>query len=1051
MTGKFSVYRSSAGSGKTFTLVKEYLVLCLSERDPSAFRKILAITFTNKAAAEMRERIVKALELLVRSNWENDVAVLGDSLMQRCSLSKEEVQMRSRAVLLSMLHNYSDLQVSTIDGFVHRIIRAFSFEFSLRHGFEVELDVESVYREAVERLLAKAGTDKVLTDLLTDWIFQRADQEKNIDVAEDLFYVVKLWAQEKHRVFLDRWSEAPEGTFDRLRNLVLQTIEQKQIAIRSAAEAILMLINQYDVNKSNTAGGTDLKKFLQEILDASDPLSAAKRLNSVKWLADWSPDSSWGKKKGLEASEQAALETFSQKSLNHFKFLRDTYFDDTSEFLHALHFLPSLYALGIALNVNQTIRDICRERNVMLISEFNQKIASVVRDEPMPFVYERLGSRVTHLMIDEFQDTSIVQWSNFLPLVQDVLSNGNRVLLVGDGKQSIYRFRDGDWRQFIQLPKLKAERSTRLTAERERLLNSHFKLENLNTNFRSLRKVVQFNNDFFRVFSAAVAATIPDAQELYADVKQTENKKAQGFVAVHKTKEACKKEDAYDKIVSLLHAGIQMCLTKGFHFGDIAVLVRKNDEERFLAEKLAEMGFPVMAQGGLTLGASIHVRLLSDALCFLHNPFILDHRYGLWTSIKPAQADPVPLEMVMQAKADDVFKLMGLGALYDVFQTQGSWAFCRALVKALPVFFQGDAYELRFLDALWDWEQSKGPLSSNFGEWWRSRGSNLAVQPPEEAQGIRLMTIHKSKGLQFPVVFVPFFHVSLPKSGAFDWMEAPALWDMPPVLFQHNHALVVPQPVRLAEEEKKAHRLDELNALYVSATRAESALFLMHIPMKMVTDNQSGLFASLEEVVGTLDWKMHGDWTVTGELLKPIKHAEGAEGRDESHSNPVQLLPELGRGLEGVLPSKIFSEADEQQKGKALHRVFENLSSSITRTELARMMTAVSGFSAEEIAQWCATLLRMVQDTALQPHFGAGGRVRNEAWLQDAGGAFFRVDRLIERDGIVHILDYKTGKTDEKHKEQIDRYRRILERAGMSVAHATLVYLSSEQYKVVGV
>lgn len=1051
MTGKFSVYRSSAGSGKTFTLVKEYLVLCLSDDDPKAFRKILAITFTNKAAAEMRERMVRALELLIKPSWEKDIHVLGHALMERCSLSKAHVQSRSRAILLAMLHNYGDIQVSTIDGFVHRIIRAFSFEFSLRHGFEVELDVDSVYREAVERLLAKAGSDPALTELLCDWIFQRADQEKNIDVADDLFYVVKLWAQERHRGFLDRWAEAPEGTFDRLRTKVLQTVEHKQKDIRSAAEAILMLIDQYGVNTSNTAGGTDLKKFIQEILDASDPLSAAKRLNSVKWLADWTPDSSWGKKKGLEASEQSALETFSQKSLNHFKFLRDAYFNETSEFLHALHFLPSLYALGIALNVDQTIREICRERNVMLISEFNQRIASVVRGEPMPFVYERLGSRVSHLMIDEFQDTSVVQWSNFIPLVQDVLSNGNQVLLVGDGKQSIYRFRDGDWRQFIQLPKLLNASNSRINAERERLLHAHFRLETLKTNYRSLRSVVQFNNALFHAFSKSVGLTIPEVADLYADVKQNEHKTEEGFVAVYKTNDVGKKEEVYHQIVSLLKSGIEMCLSNGYSFGDIAILVRKNNEERFLAEQMTELGYPIMAQGGLTLGASIHVRLLADALCFLHNPLILDYRYGLWTSFKPAQAAHIPLELAMQAAPEDYLLLLGHGSLYEVFQTQGSWAFCRALIKALPDFFLGDAYELRFLDALWDWEHSKGPLASDFGSWWSSRGSNLAVQPPEESQGIRLMTIHKSKGLQFPVVFVPFFYVSLPKSGAFDWMEAPPSWEMPPVLFQHNHALVVPEPVRLANEEKKAHRLDELNALYVAATRAESALFLIHIPMKMVTDGQSGLFASLEEVVVSPAWKVDGDWTVSGELLKPIKPEEGEKGSVDSQPSPVQPLPELGRGLEGVLPSKIFFEADEQQMGKAMHRVFEYVHMGIDRTDLERLLGTVAGLSDEEITQWCNTLLKMVQDTRLEPYFSSQGRVRNEAWLYEEGSGFFRVDRLVEWKGGLHLLDYKTGMEDPKHIEQIGRYRTILEHAGLTVVNTNLVYIYAEQYNVVAV
>jgi ATP-dependent exoDNAse (exonuclease V) beta subunit len=1050
MTGKFSVYRSSAGSGKTFTLVKEYLVLCLSDDDPKAFRKILAITFTNKAAAEMRERMVRALELLIRPSWDKDIEVLGDALMERCSLNKDQVQSRSRAILLAMLHNYGDIQVSTIDGFVHRIIRAFSFEFSLRHGFEVELDVDSVYREAVERLLAKAGSDPVLTDLLCDWIFQRADQEKNIDVADDLFYVVKLWAQERHREFLDNWAASSQGTYERLRIQVLHTVADQQESIKASAEAILALIKQYGVNKQNTANGTDLEKHLQEFLDASDPISAAKGIQKRQWLVKWEPEAYFGRS-SCKGSEKIAMEAFSKQASPHFMVFKEVFFNPDSEYLYAIHFLPSLYALGIALHVDQTIREICRERNVMLISEFNQRIASVVRGEPMPFVYERLGTRVSHLMIDEFQDTSVVQWSNFIPLVQDVLSNGNQVLLVGDGKQSIYRFRDGDWRQFIQLPKLLNASNSRLTAERERLLHAHFKLETLKTNYRSLRNVVRFNNALFHAFSKSVGLNIPEVVDLYADVKQNEHKEAEGFVAVYKTHDVGKKDDVYNQIVSLLKSGIEMCISNGYSFGDIAILVRKNNEERFLAEQMADLGYPVMAQGGLTLGASIHVRLLADALCFLYNPLILDHRYGLWTSFKPAQAAQIPLELAIQAAPEDYFRLLGHGGLYAVFQTQGSWAFCRALIKALPDFYLGDAYELRFLDALWDWERSKGPLASDFGAWWSSKGSNLAVQPPEEAQGIRLMTIHKSKGLQFPVVFVPYFSVSRAKSDVFNWMQAPTAWNMPPVLFQHSHAEVLHEPLRLVEDEKNAHLLDELNALYVAATRAESALFLIHIPMNVVTDSGSGLIQSLDEVVVSPEWRPEGAWQAKGTLTNLSKQKSNNQAEVPFELPPDTPLPEMGRGLEGVLPSKIFFEADEQQKGKALHRVFENVHIGIDRNDLERLLGAVAGLSDEEITHWCSTLLKMVQDTRLEAYFSSQARVRNEAWLYEEGSGFYRVDRLVEWKGGFHLLDYKTGMEDPKHNEQIGRYRTILENSGLRVVSTNLVYIYAEQYNVIAV
>jgi ATP-dependent exoDNAse (exonuclease V) beta subunit len=221
--------------------------------------------------------------------------------------------------------------------------------------------------------------------------------------------------------------------------------------------------------------------------------------------------------------------------------------------------------------------------------------------------------------------------------------------------------------------------------------------------------------------------------------------------------------------------------------------------------------------------------------------------------------------------------------------------------------------------------------------------------------------------------------------------------------------------------------------------------------MVQITNKKSGLYESIQKVLSEPYWSEEGPWNVTGTLLKPstdmVKNGSEEDGEFEKDG----ALIEMGRGLEGVLPSKIFSEADEQQRGKALHRAFENLHSSITRAELERMLGAVVGLSTEEASKWCDTLLNMVQDPLLEPFFSRNGLVRNESWIHEEGGAFFRVDRLVQSNGEFHLLDYKTGKEDEKHKEQISRYRSILNASGMPVVRANLIYLTAEKYNVVGV
>ncbi|WBA43353.1 UvrD-helicase domain-containing protein [Hymenobacter canadensis] len=518
MPATFRIYSSSAGSGKTYQLTKEYLKLALGSEDPAYFKQVLAITFTNDAAGEMKQRIIGALRKFAYPKAGETDALLAEvaeelaaeGLLPRRTETaeerQEEVRRRARETFRLVLYHYADFAVSTIDSFVQRIVTAFTRELELPATFEVELDTDAVLQTAVAALLDKVNRDpnsQLLARTLTEYALSRADEGKSWNNLPD---ELAGFGQ-----FL--FNETVHEAVAQLQTLTLQDFRRLHDTMRQRRETIENLFREVGTLATEAlaeAGVTDADlyqgrsgifgyatKWEERLLPDKEANSYVRTtLDQDKWYS--------GKvKTAADRQRVDAAKPVLQTAYDQFEKLRDVLLP---QYLLLTAMQPYLFHASLLSELNKIVEQVSRERNVVLISEFNRRIAAIVLKEPVPFLYERLGERYAHLLIDEFQDTSVLQWNNLLPLVENSVGKDNLNLAVGDAKQAIYRWRGGEMEQILRLHQgdtaALAARATepetqRLLQERYQGLQGRLEPKSLNVNYRSAAEIVAFNNEFF--------------------------------------------------------------------------------------------------------------------------------------------------------------------------------------------------------------------------------------------------------------------------------------------------------------------------------------------------------------------------------------------------------------------------------------------------------------------------------------------------------------------------------------------------------------------------
>lgn len=1026
----FKVIKASAGSGKTFTLVKQYLALAFSYPHQYGYQKILAITFTNKAAGEMKERVINYLRGLAEGTSSTYYdAAMANGILELVDLDKNTMQMRAQEMLTHMVHHYNDIAISTIDTFVHRLIRSFARDLQLNLDFEVEMDLDIHLTQALENVMQQIGTNKALTKYVMQFVTYQMNEKGKWKISRDLSdFANNNLFNEKGAAGVAKLAKVPLENFSK----IIQTIKkQVESAEKSAKQAAKAMLNDCDAQGLDLTLASHHKlNFVKKVAKSGlvDPaVNGWKVLNEGTWLKSGVKEPN---KSQHESLVQALVEKLNPLYANYDKHLA----------LKALY--KELYATALLKQINEELELIKKENNLLFISDFNQKISNVIQNEPAPFIYERIGERYNHILIDEFQDTSTLQWKNLLPLVENSLSKNKTSLIVGDGKQSIYRFRNGDVEQFANLPQLKNEENNLVISQREALLTNQHNPEELKHNFRSSHHIIDFNNWFFNKSKNALSTELVD---IYSGLDQQYLKEKPGLV---KIQALSREQGSEEVIISQLIQEINDLKAKGHALNKMAILVSKNKEAQLIAERLLTENIPVISQGSLSFGQSNQVQLIVQTLVYILHPnhlftcqslaLLVCKHLNIQVSSFMSKAFPEKTENLLAKELDTVLKeplpknVTGV-SLYELIE---QIIVCYNFNEQINPFVAG------VLDFAHQFQQKFGSNFQGFIVWMNDKGYNKAISMPENIDAVQLLTIHSSKGLQYATVFVPNLKQNRPNKNIFHWVDtSEIIHELPSAAVKHSTSLSESAFKNEINTEEEKLILDSYNLLYVALTRPESNLFIW-----TDTEQKYSTFDKyLAHVFTHPSWDLDKNSLTLGEAAIPAISQTDNNTIHVTHFNYSQW-----NNLENIsfaAPEEweynaLFEKTDY---GNMYHEILAHINTIEdipTAIEKEKHTYCLTPTLVEEVN---TNLHELLQHPVLKPWFNKDVKAINEQAILTASGQVLRPDRVVFLANETIIIDYKTGHFAPSYLKQLAHYSNALQSLGYKNIKKYLVFIETKE------
>ncbi len=857
----FLLYKSSAGSGKTYILVKEYIKIILKRGN---FGSVLAITFTNQAAKEMKKRIIIYLKSLASGNKDS----LYDDLRRELN-NKINIQERSQELLNSILHNYSDFKITTIDSFIHKVVRKFTFELELPPYFEVDLQENFIRIKIEDMLLEEAGKDKEITNLLLHYLEHEIEKD---EIEEEKGFKKDIKGQNIREIINKSISSISNQVFKETNSEYLNEVRKFNIL--------------ESLNNRNLT--TDLNNMIDDAIEilSNEPYKIIKT-KPIKFLKKFKKDQT------LDIDKLRDHRLYHKKGeASRFKYFWDNklgkpineiihfYSKNIASFNKGLSDLlyKSLYQINLIKEFQNILESYIKKTNTVPNSTLNQRVSNIINKENTPFIYYKIGEKYHNYLIDEFQDTSTLHWGNLLPLIDNSLAEGYTNVAVGDVKQSIYRWRGGD----VKI----------MTDGLERDLKDYSKdiiKKNLEFNYRSSSNIVKFNNSFFKNIVHNIDNE--NLKKIYENVKQKIIKDSIGYVDVKIYPKEIDTPTVKELIIHNLIEQIDDLVSKKLSsLKDIAILVRNNREGVEIAQALFEANIDVVSSESLLIYKEPIIKLLVYALKWLITPenriirvtFLL-----LYNDVKNIDKSNLfeELESSNLFKKDDLlFDSEELKEFLEKRESLLEYSLYSLIEELIKLFnlksteSRSSRFLIRFLDAVID---SKTNNILDFLDWWENNQSSISLSVPENFDGVRILTIHKSKGLQFPIVFIPFaiWDINI-KSGYPIWLKNKK---------DKLHYIVNPKK-ELEEsffeesfkEEKEMTLIDNLNLLYVAFTRAVDYLFIT----AYTTENRNTIAKLLYETLfrknSIVEFK---------NIDKKLSHIEGKmEKIEQKEKENVEIL-----------------------------------------------------------------------------------------------------------------------------------------------------------------
>ena len=1069
------INKASAGSGKTYTLVKEYLIMLLGKKTEDGnyildkhpndnHRYILAITFTNKATEEMKSRIVETLDVLASNPDESPYIT---DLTTMLGASKDDISKSAGIAERQMLEDYTNFNVCTIDTFFQKILRTFAYEVNLSSNYGVELNDEYVVELGVNNLKTRLHDESGKKNKsLSHWLWMFVQDSIKNGSSWDVFYKPKSKKTVDNSLYNfakvltnEVVKKNSKQLFDFLADP--KNIQAFNVALNSGITNLISEVKECvdEIFKMLEGPGIKANKNFTNFLDALNNSANPFLIKDLdKKVEKKIADQSFVNKNSASVNDIAICDCLTQ------------ILDNNMVYASYKKILDLTYQLGLLGDINASMQDFTNENNTILLSGTNDIVKRIIDGCETPFIYERIGMYLHNFLLDEFQDTSRMQWENLLPLVRNGLANGHDSLIIGDVKQSIYRFRNSD-PQLLH-SQLKVDFS-----------NDSIKYnEGRSINWRSARNIVHWNNAFFQFLSTAL-----NMDEFYADVEQKvspKNEKLPGHVVVARREIPDKKKDTdgnndsktesndnsndndsnfKEWAIEKMIVDLQSLLARGFKQKDIAVLSNTNREGQLAISRIMKWNIEnpdkqmkVVSEESLLVISSPAVRIVVNILkmldrCEAHNedgremPMVLrrfeaNRSEGMDTS--------EAFEDAIVSKDEDIADY--IDRLYETSKSACLDSVVEQIIKSQlskQMTAENTPYLLAFLDSVVDFMSRYGSNIHHFLKWWDKVGPGLSISSPDNIDAIRVITIHKSKGLQFPCVLIPMFDWNFDQS-SIEWIETAGFKDKLP------KGVAIPPIVPVKRDNKstlfdnefkkiaRSNIMDSLNKTYVACTRAQYELIIY-------TENNKELGLQLSQFLETCRNNNdiaptpteNCDPDVVYELGKPMLRSDIPALNSDDNALPDNVESRI------MPPYSVVSDVDRWKLtspdiiidvrgttrwvGEMLHKVMErvrtpkNLKKAFGRALHRGMITE------EEHDEYLALLSKRLADPRVADWFANDNRLMLERSVTIGGNGQKRPDRVVMKpNGEIIIVDYKFGDrsddNDTKYKRQVAGYKRAV-------------------------
>ncbi|MCQ2960359.1 MAG: UvrD-helicase domain-containing protein [Bacteroidales bacterium] len=1021
-----NIYKASAGAGKTYTLTLEYIKLLFS--DPNNFRKTLAVTFTNNACGEMKNRILNALYNLSfndKADYVKELTELG--------YSKKEIQEKSFLLFKNILHNYSFFYIETIDAFTQKVLRNFAKDLGLPPKFNLEISQDEILETITKNLLVNSIENEELHKTLIEFAFNDIEENKNTDIKAEIKNESNVFFSELYQEYAktDSSNNSEQIDSEKLQSFFLSLEKQiedyKQTTSSKAAKAFDLI----------TKAGLSVEDFKGKSRSQLTPLKKIKDKDFSKSLNEKVCDIN------EVLSPQKALEIHSLYTNEFIELLQeivnltDRNSQEYSQMRTAEELLKHKKGIILSQYIHKELDDYCKQENTFFIAFANKFLKTIINGSDTPFVYEKIGQTIENIMIDEFQDTSKMQWENFKPIVFNLLSMLKDALIIGDVKQSIYRFRNGDWKLLHSLDK-------------DTDLQHYAEQKTISDNHRSLKNIVEFNNEFFKKYATYVDNTFnknnntsfQTISDIYKDCEQGVAKGDGGCIEIQIINSSLdlNAEVANEQLLESIFEKTVSLLRNGRKADDIVFLCYKNKQIAELVDFFNKKkkdpqysdikdSFSIMSKEALLINNSIAVQFITSYLQKLTTPENSNESKFLDAFLTFAYQNI--------HKTTDELPNVEISRNMSIFET------CESIIEKFKLASESETpYITDFQNLVYSYSKSNTTSLSHFLEHWNEIKDKNYLQQAKTTGCMSASTVHNSKGLEYPVVIMPRLLKTSPSNRSALYQTN---FDELPIAKLSGNLSDTTLKDKYIEELYNTE-IDNINALYVACTRPKEELYIFD---KCSTKSKN-ILKVFEETLSQIHNAEITEYNLSIGKPSGSKNKEAQKDKNKPKATIIKNYPLTSNKGENsnikLLADKnskdfleLFDTHDTKRRhGLLMHKILEHIETASDIEKYVNLYCTPDLFSTTEKKSLTKTLKERIANNKVSHWFDdSWDYVLTEQSILTKdidiknGQKERRPDRMLIKGKDVTIIDYKfTNEEHDSHINQVREYMNILSRMG---------------------